>query len=366
MMSSHVVDGTVVLHMVQGHRVGAQIRVGPGHWTIGRAPDCDVVVDDDGVSRRHARIEIGAHGVVVADIGSTNGTWVNGRRLRQPHMLMAGDELRMGAAVLRVGDGRRRRGAVSPLRVVVVGAVAGAALAALTPVITWATNWTGMGPFLAPVVVATVASLIEVAKEHLTKPRGEPVASAGPRSPTGPPWPADQPTAPVTRPAPRRHAPLWVGVAVAILVVGGGGIAVAYGARALTTFVTGNETGELRLSAPVADEADGVTTTVSSVEQTRHFTRVHIEVRNGLANTITLNSATLSAPGSTTLESDPFRSDWTRTIAPGQTNSGVLVFRGALQPEATTAQLSFPTVFEMGFDGPEAIVVDDLALTAVE
>lgn len=45
---------------------------------IGRDPDCDVVLDDPGASRRHCRIRRVGQGHVVEDLGSTNGTYVNG------------------------------------------------------------------------------------------------------------------------------------------------------------------------------------------------------------------------------------------------------------------------------------------------
>jgi hypothetical protein len=59
--------------------------------TIGRAPECDIQIDDPGISRTHARIDLDGPPVVV-DLGSTNGTWVDGRRVQQA-------ELRDGAAL---------------------------------------------------------------------------------------------------------------------------------------------------------------------------------------------------------------------------------------------------------------------------
>jgi pSer/pThr/pTyr-binding forkhead associated (FHA) protein len=47
---------------------------------IGRGSDADVVVDDPGVSRRHAEIRVEPGGAVVRDLGSTNGTFVDGER----------------------------------------------------------------------------------------------------------------------------------------------------------------------------------------------------------------------------------------------------------------------------------------------
>ena len=49
---------------------------------IGRSRDCDIVLDDAGVSRRHAEIAPTRDGWTVADLGSTNGVRVNGRDVR--------------------------------------------------------------------------------------------------------------------------------------------------------------------------------------------------------------------------------------------------------------------------------------------
>ncbi|HEY6101244.1 MAG TPA: diguanylate cyclase [Anaeromyxobacter sp.] len=77
---------------------------------LGRDPDCTVPLPSDDVSRRHARIAPDGGGHVVVDLGSTNGTWVNGRRV-EAHRLQAGDRLRTGAFVatyVAAGDGTGR------------------------------------------------------------------------------------------------------------------------------------------------------------------------------------------------------------------------------------------------------------------
>jgi pSer/pThr/pTyr-binding forkhead associated (FHA) protein len=63
--------------------------------TIGRLDTCDVVVPDTGASRRHAEIRREGDEWVVIDLGSTNGTEVNGRRLSR-HRLTDGDRLTIG------------------------------------------------------------------------------------------------------------------------------------------------------------------------------------------------------------------------------------------------------------------------------
>lgn len=67
---------------------------------LGRDAACAVRLPADDVSRRHARIAADAEGHLVVDLGSTNGTWVNGRRV-ELHRLRPGDRLRLGAFVAR-------------------------------------------------------------------------------------------------------------------------------------------------------------------------------------------------------------------------------------------------------------------------
>ena len=81
------------------------IQVDPGRaaLTVGRDPGNDVVIDLPLVSRWHARIERQGDAFLVRDLGSTNGAWVNGRRVRGAQPLTAGDELRIGPALLAFG-----------------------------------------------------------------------------------------------------------------------------------------------------------------------------------------------------------------------------------------------------------------------
>jgi hypothetical protein len=78
---------------------GKRYVVGPEGATIGRSRDCDVVVDDANVSRKHAEIRPGPHGWTIADLGSTNGTRVNGRAVKGgAHPLAPGDHVDLGTA----------------------------------------------------------------------------------------------------------------------------------------------------------------------------------------------------------------------------------------------------------------------------
>lgn len=69
--------------------------------TIGRSRECDVVIDDPNVSRKHAELRFRAGGWLVADLGSTNGVKVNGKRVREAP-LEPGDEIMLGLVRLEL------------------------------------------------------------------------------------------------------------------------------------------------------------------------------------------------------------------------------------------------------------------------
>jgi hypothetical protein len=71
--------------------------------TIGRSRECDVVIDDPNVSRKHAEVRKTIEGWMVVDLGSTNGVKVNGRRVREA-VLSPGDEITMGLAQLEFAE----------------------------------------------------------------------------------------------------------------------------------------------------------------------------------------------------------------------------------------------------------------------
>ena len=81
---------------------GRVFEAGPVPLTIGRATENVAVLDgDDFVSARHARVEAQRDGVWILDLGSTNGTWVNGERMDGRHRLRDGDTVRIGETELR-------------------------------------------------------------------------------------------------------------------------------------------------------------------------------------------------------------------------------------------------------------------------
>jgi diguanylate cyclase (GGDEF)-like protein len=77
-------------------------RIRPGKNTLGRQPDNDVVISDESASRRHAEIYSHDNGLVITDLNSTNGTFVNRQRLVQPLVLRTGDQIRIGQQVANI------------------------------------------------------------------------------------------------------------------------------------------------------------------------------------------------------------------------------------------------------------------------
>lgn len=80
---------------------GRRLIVPPGGGVVGRSRDCDVIVDDSSVSRRHAELRPSGDGWTVEDLQSTNGVRVNGRAVHGSHPLLSGDRLELGSAELR-------------------------------------------------------------------------------------------------------------------------------------------------------------------------------------------------------------------------------------------------------------------------
>jgi ABC transport system ATP-binding/permease protein len=77
-------------------------RLPPGGIkTVGRAPRADFIVDVALVSRLHCRLEAGDNNLDVIDLSSTNGTFVNGKRVKRAR-LTSGDRLRVGRVELTV------------------------------------------------------------------------------------------------------------------------------------------------------------------------------------------------------------------------------------------------------------------------
>ena len=79
-------------------------------YTIGRDSGCDLLIEDLSVSRWHARLERAAGRWILTDLNSTNGTRLNGWRVRDPVLVQAGDRLTFGSAVFVLCADQRESG----------------------------------------------------------------------------------------------------------------------------------------------------------------------------------------------------------------------------------------------------------------
>jgi diguanylate cyclase (GGDEF)-like protein len=81
-------------------RLGSRVVLGESPVEIGRGSSCNLIIDSDSVSRRHARVEWTGSGHRVVDLGSTNGTFVNAMRI-SGHDLRDGDRIQFGKVLLK-------------------------------------------------------------------------------------------------------------------------------------------------------------------------------------------------------------------------------------------------------------------------
>jgi len=105
--SGQAVEGAFgwALVVERGPRAGLTYVLGAGETLVGRDADSDIFLGDVTVSRRHAKFSVDGHGLRVEDLGSTNGTYVNGHR-GDAFMLSPKDEVMIGKYLLLVVQGR--------------------------------------------------------------------------------------------------------------------------------------------------------------------------------------------------------------------------------------------------------------------
>lgn len=94
------------LTCARGPEEGLSLNLLEGHYTVGRARENSFVLKDIAASRQHLRIEVDAHGARVVDLGSGNGTRVNGKRIAE-HALRHGDRIEIGGSVLLYAENGR-------------------------------------------------------------------------------------------------------------------------------------------------------------------------------------------------------------------------------------------------------------------
>lgn len=90
------------LTIASGPAAGEQADLASGTVMIGRGADCQLILDDDYVSTRHTKVVASETGAYIEDLGSTNGTYVNGLRISAPTSVTLSDTIRIGKTVLKL------------------------------------------------------------------------------------------------------------------------------------------------------------------------------------------------------------------------------------------------------------------------
>lgn len=93
----------------------SELELREGSMLVGRLPECDVMIDEGLVSRMHARLSVREGSVVVEDLHSTNGVYLNGARITHSAVLHEGDRLLIGTTEISLFEARPRA-RVAPLR----------------------------------------------------------------------------------------------------------------------------------------------------------------------------------------------------------------------------------------------------------
>lgn len=98
-----VSDGGYALKFISGKYQGGEFPLRPDRQLIiGRSSELDMVLVEDMVSRKHAKISWQAGKPTIEDLGSTNGTFVNGEKIVRPSRIKEGDRILIGTSILKL------------------------------------------------------------------------------------------------------------------------------------------------------------------------------------------------------------------------------------------------------------------------
>lgn len=104
-------DRAYALRFISGKYQGGEYPLGEnGELVIGRSSDLDMVLIEDMVSRKHAKISLAPGQITISDLGSTNGTFVNGEKVKRAR-LKEGDRILIGTSILKLVSMTRQAGA---------------------------------------------------------------------------------------------------------------------------------------------------------------------------------------------------------------------------------------------------------------
>lgn len=94
------IEHTPSLLMISGPQIGRNFPIVEDEFMIGRAGHCDLPIEDELVSRHHCKICLTNDGALLKDLGSTNGTLLNGRKIREDSTIREGDQIQVGSTVI--------------------------------------------------------------------------------------------------------------------------------------------------------------------------------------------------------------------------------------------------------------------------
>ncbi len=96
--------GDACVVVIYGTELGRRVQLGSAPFEIGRSSTNDLFIDQESISRHHARISFDGNAYWIADLGSTNGTYVNDELVREQR-LRDGDQVRIGRSILKFMTG---------------------------------------------------------------------------------------------------------------------------------------------------------------------------------------------------------------------------------------------------------------------